>query len=50
MGYENDESRIFLSENEQDTYVNAIQTGLSIYESTGRKEYLEKSFDMKFSR
>ncbi len=44
MGYENDESRIFLSENEQDTYENAIRTGLSLYESTKRKEFLNKAF------
>lgn len=44
MGYENDESRIFLSENEQDTYENAIHLGLSLYESTKRKDFLEKAF------
>ncbi len=43
-GYLNDESKLFLADNEYETFSNALHTSYTLYELTKQDIYLEKAF------
>jgi CHAT domain-containing protein len=43
-GYISEESKLFLAENEFETFSNALKTSYELYNLTGNKKYLEKAF------
>jgi CHAT domain-containing protein len=44
-GYQNHESRLFLSENEHPVYSDAVEVAVRLYERTGERQYFEKGFE-----
>ncbi len=46
MGYDNDESRVFLSENEYDTYESAVNSALWLYENTHERKFFKLAFSI----
>ncbi len=44
-GYQNQESRLFLSENEHPVYSRAVESAVLLYEKTGEGSYFEKGFE-----
>jgi CHAT domain-containing protein len=44
--YQNQESRLFLAENEHAVYPKALETAVRLYELTGERQYFEKSFEI----
>lgn len=45
-GYQNQESRLFLSENEYPVYSKALEVAVRVYEQTGERQYFEKGFEV----
>lgn len=45
-GYQNQESRLFLSENEHAVYPKALEVAVRLYEITGERKYFEKAFEI----
>jgi len=45
-GYQNQESRLFLSENEHPVYMDALEVAVKLYEKTGERQYFEKGFEI----
>ena len=45
-GFQNQESRLFLSENEHPVYSDAVEVAVRLYESTGDSRYFEKGFEI----
>ncbi len=45
LEFETEESKLFLSENERDTYNVIIQTALRLYKSTQNEEFKEKAYE-----
>ena len=43
-GFLSEQSKLFLAENEHETYIHTLETSYKIYEATRNKEYLEKAF------
>jgi len=43
-GFQNQESRLFLSENEHPVYANAVKVAVRLYETTNELQYFEKGF------
>jgi CHAT domain-containing protein len=44
--YQNQESRLFLAENEHSVYPKALEAAVRLYELTGERQYFEKSFEI----
>ncbi len=44
-GYLNEESKLFLADNEFETFSNALQTSYELYKLTNEQKYLEKAFN-----
>ena len=44
-GYQNQESRLFLAENEHPVYSNAVEVAVRLYDRTGEQLYAEKGFE-----
>lgn len=42
--YQNEESKLLLSEEERKTFLNTVKVSSSLYKLTGKKEYLEEAF------
>ena len=45
MGYQTQESKLFLSENEKSTYMDAIYTAYVLWQITGEKRYMHQAFE-----
>lgn len=45
-GYQNQESRLFLAENEHPVYSEAIEVASRLYEKTGNRTFFEKGFEI----
>jgi len=45
-GYQNQESRLFLAENEHPVYAEAIEVAVRLYEKTGDRQYFDKGFEI----
>ncbi len=45
-GFQNQESRLFLSENEHPVYDGAVKVAVRLYETTGDLKYFEKGFEI----
>jgi CHAT domain-containing protein len=45
LGYQTQESKLFLSENEKATYTSAMQTAYKLWQATKYKEYINKAFE-----
>ncbi len=45
-GFQNQESRLFLSENEHPVYAEAIKVAVRLYETTDDRKYFEKGFEI----
>jgi CHAT domain-containing protein/Tfp pilus assembly protein PilF len=45
-GFQNQESRLFLSENEHPVYAEALKVAVRLYETTGDPKYFEKGFEI----
>ena len=45
LEFETEESKLFLAQNERDTYNEIIQTALRLYESTQNEEFKEKAYE-----
>ncbi|UCH13383.1 MAG: CHAT domain-containing protein [Bacteroidales bacterium] len=45
LGYQTQESKLFLSENEKDTYTSAINTAYRLWNIIGDKHYMRKAFE-----
>ncbi len=44
MGYQTQESKLFLSENEKSTYIDAIYTAYILWQTTGENKYMYQAF------
>ncbi|MCK5028643.1 MAG: CHAT domain-containing protein [Bacteroidales bacterium] len=45
LGYLSEESKLFLADNEFETFSNALEIAFKLYKSTGEEIYLEKAFN-----
>ncbi|MEK7718423.1 MAG: CHAT domain-containing tetratricopeptide repeat protein [Bacteroidota bacterium] len=45
-GFQNQESRLFLSENEHPVYADAVKVAVRLYETTHEPQYFEKGFEI----
>ena len=45
-GFQNQESRLFLAENEHPVYAGALEVAVRLYEKTGDRQYFEKGFEI----
>jgi len=45
LGYQTQESKLFLSENEKATYISAIHTAYNMWKTSADKKYLNKAFE-----
>ncbi len=45
MGHHTEESKLLLSENEHETFMQAIQVSWKLYEQTGNKRFIEEAFN-----
>ncbi len=45
-GFQNQESRLFLAENEHPVYAGALEVAVRLYEKTGDRQYFDKGFEI----
>jgi CHAT domain-containing protein len=45
IGFENEESRLFLAKNQQSTFDQAVNIAYKLYAKTGKFEYIERAFE-----
>jgi CHAT domain-containing protein len=46
IGFENEDSKLFLSQNQESTFYEAINIAFKMYQQTKRSEYLEQAFEL----
>ena len=45
IGFENEESKLFLSQNQESTFAEAIKISFKLYSQTKKKEYIDRAFE-----
>ena len=46
IGFENEDSKLFLSQNQEPTFYQAIKIAFKLYQQTKKNEYLEQAFEL----